>query len=271
MAADSLIDAYVSAFDRRVRSRRDRQDLVDEVADHLHSASERLESLGIDRETAQRRALARFGEPRLVASLLTAVPSRGSIVSLFFARRLGLMLDLATVLWFCAFVTTWFGLGGADGENWSVWRYLLSEAFITFAVLATTAALVGLNIRAVGSLDRQTITIGVIGLVSAVAAGAVAWMVGIWLPLLAIAVEWTLIRAWRMHAGSRPFTIVALVAAPVLGLGAIATTAIGLATDNGMELAIWGIIAAFSVILIAALVDVTIRLGRRARPVTAHS
>ena len=72
MAAASLIDEYLHVLGSRMRGRRDRADLVDEIADHLHSAVERLEAVGIDAETAQRRALARFGEPRLVAALAAA-------------------------------------------------------------------------------------------------------------------------------------------------------------------------------------------------------
>src|SRR5690606_34247824 len=83
MAADGLIDQYVRALRSRLGARRDRDDLVDEVLDHLLSTTERLEALGIDPHTAARRALARFGEPKLVASLLSDVPSKGNLMSLF--------------------------------------------------------------------------------------------------------------------------------------------------------------------------------------------
>lgn len=262
MAADSMIDAYLAAFERRLRPRRDRQDLLAEVADHLHSAAERLESLGVDRETAQRRALAQFGEPRLVASLLTAVPSKGNLMSLFLARRLTAMLAVAIVLWFGAVVTSWFGM--TDLAGWNVMRYLLASTVIAAAVLVTTGALIGLNLRAVGGSDAQIGVIGVIGILSAVAAGALSWVVGLWLPLLAIAVVWTLVRAWRLCVGSRPFAIVLLIAAPLQASLAIATTASGLRFDNGMEAAIGGIIAMFAVFLIAGFVDVTVLLAPRA-------
>lgn len=268
MAAHSLIDAYLAAFERRLRTRRDRQDLVAEVADHLHSAAERLESLGIDRETAERRALARFGESRLVASLLTTVPSKGNLMSLFLTRRLTATLAVAIVLWFGAAVSSWFGL--TDLAGWSVPRYLLASAFIAAAVVVTTGALIGLNLRAVGTSDRQAAAIGAIGILSAVAAGALSWVVGLWLPLLAVAAIWTLVRAWRLRAGSRPFAILLLIAAPLHAILAIATTAGGIAFDNGVETATWGIIAVFAVFLMAAFLDVTVRLAPRAvHPETA--
>ena len=201
MAADGLIEQYVDAFARRIRSRRDRADLVDEVADHLHSAADRLVALGEDRATAERRALARFGDPALVASLITAVPSKGNLVSLFFSRHLGALSAVAAVLWVAAIVASLYGFTDFDG-GWTSTRYLVSAAVIAAACFVTTAVLVGLNLRATGQFDGQTLAIGIMGLVASAAALVLGWAVIVWLPLLAAAVTWTLARAWRAHAGS---------------------------------------------------------------------
>jgi len=102
MATDSLIDQYLIAFGARVKGRRDSADLVAEVEDHLRSSAERLETLGIDPHVAEKRALARFGEPRLVASLVTSVPSKGSTMALFFSRHLASLAAVAAILWIVA-------------------------------------------------------------------------------------------------------------------------------------------------------------------------
>lgn len=261
MAADSLIDRYLDVLARSLRSRRDRGDLVDEVADHLMSAAERLEMLGIDRETAERRALARFGDPRLVASLLTSVPSKGNIMSLFFSRHLGPVAGVTAVLWIVAAVAAWFGLTEASG-GWTPARYLIASALIGLACLATTAVLTGLNLLATGGVDRATVAIAVLGLAAA-AACLLSWLIGLWIPLLVVAVTWTLARAWATHTGSRPFTVAMLVLMPLLAVGAIVASAIGLTTAQGTELVSWAIFAGLALVVAAGLADVAVRAIRR--------
>lgn len=175
-----------------------------------------------------------------------------------FARRAEIFLDSATALWFCSFVIAWFGMGtGADG--WSVSRYLLSSAFIALAVLATTAALVGMSARHAGRVDTQTLAIGGLGLLSAAAAGLLAWVVGIWMPLVATAVVWALARTRRDPAMSHGVGVAVCVAAPVLGAGAVATSTVSLIGGDGTEPLIWGLVAGFATVLMVGLVSATIR------------
>lgn len=271
MAAASLIDEYLHVLGSRMRGRRDRADLVDEIADHLHSAVERLEAVGIDAETAQRRALARFGEPRLVAALLTAVPSKGNLMTLFFSRHLGAFSAMAAVLWVVAAVAALYGLTDVDGA-WTSDRYLLSAVLVAAACLTTTAVLVGMNLRAIGVLDRPTIAVAALGVVASAAALVLAWAIIFWLPLLAAAVTWTMVRARRAHAGSRTFVVVLLVAAPVIGVAAIVLTLVSRFAGVNLEFAGWSLVAGMAAVLVAALADLAVRLGRRvagARAVTA--
>lgn len=261
MAADGLIDQYLAAFATRIKGRRDRAELLDEVADHLHSAVERLEALGVDSESAQRRALARLGDPRLVASLITAVPSKGNIVSLLFSRQLGLFSAMAAVLWAVAGVAAFYGFTDADG-GWTPERYLLSATLIAAACVFTTAVLIGLNLRATGRFDGQTVAITVIALLASAAALLVGWAVTFWMPLLCIAVTWTMLRAWRAHAGSRPFVVVLLVSMPLLAIASIVLPLYGLFSDELNGLTGWALVAGMGVVLIAALVDLTVRLAR---------
>ena len=268
MAADSLISEYLSVVESRLRVRRDRRDLLDEIADHLHTAVERLESLGVERDVAERRALARFGEPRLVASLLTSVPSKGSTVSLFFSRYLGALSALAAVVWAVAAVLSFYGYTALSG-SWTSDRYLASAVVVGLACLVTVAVLVGLNVRATGRLDAPAVTIAVLGMFTAAAATVVSWVVALWLPLLAALVTWTMVRAWRAHAGSRPFATVLLVAMPLLGAAAIVVSAVGVLGRVEMELGIWLVVAGLAVVLVAALADLAVRLASRLRMTAA--
>ncbi|RZI96410.1 MAG: hypothetical protein EOO67_00335 [Microbacterium sp.] len=260
----SLITDYLRAVEPRLRARRDRDDLLDEIADHLHSAAERLEALGVGRDAAEQRALARFGEPRVVATLLTSVPSKGSTVSLFFSRYLGPLSMIAAVLWAVAAVMTYFGYTALSG-SWTSERYLTSAVIVGLACLVTVAVLVGLNIRATGRLDGPTIAIGVIGVVAAAAATMTSWVVALWLPLLAAVVTWTMVRARRAHAGSRPFVTVLMLAMPLLGAAAIAVSAVGIVGGVETEIGIWLVVVGLAVVLVAALADLAVRLAARLR------
>src|SRR5690606_9907344 len=86
MAAASLIDRYLTTFRAQVRLRHDRADLVDEITDHLLCAVEQFQGRGLTRDAAERRALAALGDPRLVASLMTTIPSKGTIMSYVLSR-----------------------------------------------------------------------------------------------------------------------------------------------------------------------------------------
>lgn len=262
MAADSLIDQYLDAFGRSVRVRRDRSDLVDEVADHLLSAADRLEALGIDRGVAERRALARFGEPALVASLITAVPSKGNIMSLFFSRHLGGVAAVAATLWVVAAVAAFFGLTEGLG-GWTQTRYLVSSVIMALAVLATTAVLIAVNLRATGQFDGSTVAIAALGVAATVACGVLAWVVGLWIPLLAAAVTWTMVRVSRTHAGSRAFSAALAVAMPIFAVLAVIATVIALTSEAHTELLGWVLFAGMALLLAAGLVDLAVRLVRR--------
>ncbi|MDL9979778.1 hypothetical protein [Microbacterium candidum] len=184
-----------------------------------------------------------------------------------FVRRAEVFLDAATVLWLCTFVITWFGMGIGD-DGWSVSRYLLSSAFIALAALATTGALVGLSARRAGRMDAPSLAIGGLGLLSAVAAALLAWVVGIWLPLLAAALVWTLARTRHQPAMSHRVSLALLIVVPILGVGAIATSALSF-TTGGTEPLLWGLVAAFAAAHIVGLVSATARLGRDARHAAA--
>lgn len=264
MAGDGMIDGYLAVLRERVRGRADEQDLLDEMADHLLSAAESLQARGVPRREAESRALARLGEPRLVAALLTSTPSKGTVLSLFFARRLGVLAALAAAAWALAAIASYFGFTSLSG-SWDPERYLLSAGLVGFACLATAAVLLGVNIRARGRLDAAAGWITALTLLAAAAGTLLAWVVALWMPLLAAAVTWTCIRARRAHAGSPAFAAVLAVLSPVLGIAAIVVSAYGLLTGNGMEAAIWGSVAVLGVLLVAGFADIAAKALQNAR------
>ncbi len=262
MAADGLIEQYLAAFAERVGGRRDRRDLVDEVADHLYSASERLEALGVDPTDAQQRALARFGEPRLVAGLISSVPTKGNLMSLFLSRRLGAIAAVTAALWIAATVTGILGNSELAG-GWTQERYLVSSLVIAVACLSTTAVLVGVNIRATGRVDAATRWITAIGAVAAVAAALLSWVMALWMLPLTVAVVWTLLRVRRNHAGSPVFTMTMLIAMPVVALGSTVVAVVAFTTDVFLDPLGWTTFLGLMAVLFAGFTDLAVRLSHR--------
>ncbi len=70
-----LIERYLQAIRARVAWRNDRDEVLDELADHLHSAVDREVNAGVANELAQRRVLEAFGDPDVVAGALARVGS----------------------------------------------------------------------------------------------------------------------------------------------------------------------------------------------------
>lgn len=264
MAGDGVIPDYLDALRHRMRGRADLDELIDEIADHLHSAAEKLEIAGVSPIEAAHRALARLGEPRIVAALLTSTPSKGTIMSLFVSRHLGGFAAVAAVAWAAAAGASFFGFTSLSG-SWDQRAYLLSAVLVGVACLATAAVLLGVNIRAKGQTDAASTAITVLALFAAVAATLLAWVVALWLPLLAAAVTWTCIRARRAHAGHPGFAVAMAIIAPLIGATAMFVSIYGLVTGNGMEAAIWGSVAALGAVLVAGFVDIVISLGHSIR------
>jgi len=268
MAADSLIDRYVSAFRAQVRLRHDRADLVDEVADHLLCAVERLQNRGLDRDAAERRALAALGEPRLVASLMTSTPSKGTIMSYFLSRYIWIFAILAAVAWLVAGISSLWGFTELFG--WTQSEYYLSAILLAVACLATTAVLIGANLRLVGRFDSATAWIAGLGAGAALVCGVgLAWIVGVWVPLLTIAVGWTLKRVIQADSGAQPGRGVVRMAVLVLGFVAVAVTVVGLVGQLDADWAVLGLLGLMTVTLIAAVVELAIPPARPSTSATA--
>lgn len=99
-----MIDRYLAELRRTLARHRDIGDLLDEVADHLHSSVERGRAAGLDPEAAERQALDAFGEPDVVARVYAAERRGGLAVPTRFTRTAGTLLVTAGAAWTLSFV-----------------------------------------------------------------------------------------------------------------------------------------------------------------------
>lgn len=261
MAGNSLIDDYLAAFDRDVRLRADRADLCAEVADHLHSTADALCAAGTSREQAEREALARFGEPRLVAALICVVPSKGHTVSVTASRWLPWLSAVAGVFWLSVAATGAYGIR-YPYFTWNDSAYLWVSAQLALTILVSTIGCVAANIRARGGVDDATRAIGLIGALGGGMAFFTLWNAPVWLTLLAIVVVFTVVRTWRARLAS-PATVFTAVLALSAAAAMVAADTMGF-SHRAVP---WVLGAALGLGLAAWYIDIAIR-ARRPRAVS---
>jgi hypothetical protein len=214
MAESGLIADYLGIVEARLAHRRDLRELLDEMADHLHESVERAEAAGMARLAAERSALDRFGDPRLTASLLASVPTKGFDMNAVLDRATSVFAVVAILSWIAAMV---------------VYPYGFSETIVTVTDAAgitggfLLALAVGLTcttmiLLAIGLGDG----FGRLGAISAVA-GVVAtvfallpWMVVVWAPALAICLAVTLARSAHVPLTRGIVSVLLFGVAPVL-------------------------------------------------------
>ena len=90
MAESRVIDAYLTELRYSIDALEDADDIVDEAADHLYSAFERLVESGTAVAHAEQQVLARFGSATLVAKVFAEEAKRGAAVSTTLTRRAGI-------------------------------------------------------------------------------------------------------------------------------------------------------------------------------------
>jgi hypothetical protein len=274
MAESGLIGDYLGIVEARLAHRRDLRELLDEMADHLYESVERAEAAGMARLAAERTALDRFGDPRLTASLLASVPTKGFDMNAVLDRSTGVLAILATLGWIAVMF---------------VYPYGFSETIVTVtdAVGITGGILLAL---AVGLTCTTMIllTIGLgdgfgrLGAISAVA-GVVAtvfallpWMVMVWAPALAICLAVTLARGAHVPLTRGIVSVLLFAVAPLLllasGFVALFYAGSGLYETAGqaareradlIELIVFEVVAAVIVVGLAVLARrlVTARAG----------
>jgi hypothetical protein len=190
VARYALIDGYLDSMRSSIRWRRDLDDLVAEMEDHLYSTTEQMLARGTDVVDAQRATLARFGDPKVLAAAYASNHRGGIAVPTTFTRRAGLLALIAGGFWLLAGVLE----NRPDREDDLNVYYLLFTIAVVVAGVLTVMAMIGLGKRAgglgaVGMIGAAIASLGV--LLSLVFAwGGPGWMglQGIGYLLIAIAV-----------------------------------------------------------------------------------
>jgi hypothetical protein len=171
----TLIDGYLETMRTNIRWRRDLDDLVSEMEDHLYTAVESMVSRGIETDAAQRTTLTRFGEPDVLAAVYASTDSGGLAVPTTFTKRAGTFALLSAGFWLAGALSHLFM---TLTDEWQLGYWALS-AFILVGGVLGLLAMIGVNKR-MGGLG----TVGMIGLVIAafgVFASLVAWAVFLWM------------------------------------------------------------------------------------------
>lgn len=196
MAEYTLIDARLNRLRASLRWRRDVDDLVAELEDHLYSAVEASEACGIGSERAQRHTLDRFGDVGELTAALASTPKGGLAVPTQFTKEAGGAALLSVVALAVALGS--FGLsslfpGRAAGTDPD--QFVLDGQTVSFVV--ATLALMGagsLMFVALVGLYRRHGGLGVLGMLglgvtaSGVATTVFSWAFGAWFTLIAAGV-----------------------------------------------------------------------------------
>lgn len=159
MAEYALIDGYLETLHRSVRYRRDADDLVAEVQDHLLEAIEILEHRGTGSVAAQQETLERFGDPVLLARAFASTPRGGIAVPTQFTRAAGITAMVSSILWLAMISTWWFGNWREDVDG--SWEGTAQIAWIIGSAAALGAA--GLMVLSMVALYQRHGGLGVLG------------------------------------------------------------------------------------------------------------
>jgi len=192
MAQYILIDGYLGSLRTSVRWRRDHDDLVAEMEDHLYSAVEQSEARGTDTMLAQQRTLERFGDPDVLATAFASTPTGGLAVPTEFTRSAGTIALVSAAAWLFALAGFWLtGLFPDRAAGTDPDQFILDGQTGSFLV-ATMALLAGgaLMVVTMVALYRRHGGLGALGMVGLAVTGLgaatsiLSWAFFVWLTLL---------------------------------------------------------------------------------------
>ncbi len=181
MARYALIDGYLDTMRSEIRWRRDLDDLVSEMEDHLYSTVENLLATGVEPKAAQRDTLDRFGEPKVLAAVYASNNTGGIAVPTQSTIGAGLFALASAGMWLVAMLAYVFMTG--DGSDWQVYYMIFSAALLVAGVLGVLA-MIGVNRRHGGLGVLGMVGIGITAL--GVASSVLAWAVFFWMAIQGI-------------------------------------------------------------------------------------
>jgi hypothetical protein len=188
MGADLITD-YLDALRARLRSRRDADDLVAEVDDHLRAHVDALVRDGRDPEDAARLALETFGDPDIVSRAYLTTSAGKLAVPTVSTRVAGSLARLSAVLWVCLPAVWAVGAlvaGSVDEPPADYVAYFIGVFVLAGASALMCAVAFAIRVRHGGSIGL----LGLAGLAAlilgAVSGLVVAWAVPVWMTLLGL-------------------------------------------------------------------------------------
>lgn len=197
MADYTLIDDYVGTLRGRVTWRRDIDDVIAEIEDHLHSAVARFEARGSDHREAQRRTLERFGDPAVLAVAFASTPEGGIAVPTTFTRTSGTLAIIGAGLWlvFAAMqlLATWAERLVGRWEGIPQVMFGIATLALVGAAWLTVVLLIGLQRRhgGLGLLGTVGIVLAGVGAIASI----MSWALTIWGSLLLLGTALVVIAA----------------------------------------------------------------------------
>jgi hypothetical protein len=197
-----MIDGYLDTMRGEIRWRRDLDDVVAEMEDHLYSAVETFLARGLEPLPAQQATLDRFGEPRVLATVYASTPTGGIAVPTQSSIRAGLFGLVAAGFWALAAVA--YVLMAAREESWQGYYAAFSVSVLVAGVL-TTLTLFGIKTRhgGLGVVGSIAVWLYVVGVVFSV----VAWAIPLWMGVQGIALLAVAIRVYGSNQAPRLATV----------------------------------------------------------------
>lgn len=181
MARYALIDGYLDSVRSEIRRKRDLDDLVAEMKDHLYSAVEHMLIRGVEPEAAQRTTLDRFGDPTTLAMAYASTSTGGISVPTQSTHRAGLYALTSAGLWLGAAAT--YSLMTILENQWQIFYALFAAMTLAAGVLGLmTMRSVTARLGGLGVAGKVGIAITALG----VALSLVAWAVFLWMAVQGI-------------------------------------------------------------------------------------
>jgi hypothetical protein len=215
MANYALIDGYLESMRSSIRWRRDLDDVIAEIEDHLISATERFEARGSDRVNAQQRTLDEFGDPKVLAVAFASTPTGGIAVPTTFTNSAGVMAIGSAVAWIIALVAIAIAAGLPDATGVDPDQFVANGQTIVFMIgwIALLGA-GGMMFVAMIGLYRRHGSLGILGLAGLGITGLgvltllIAWAFALWMTLIGLGVLLFAISLLRRDISPRLWTVV---------------------------------------------------------------
>jgi hypothetical protein len=211
----ALIDGYLESMRASIRWRRDLDDVIAEIEDHLISATERFEARGSDRVNAQQRTLDEFGDPKVLAVAFASTPTGGIAVPTTFTKSAGMVAVVSAAAWIIGLVAVAIAAGLPDATGTDPDQFVANGQTIFFIVGSTSmlAAGVLMFVTMIG-LYRRHGSLGILGIVGLGITGLgvftllIVWAFALWMTLIGAGVLLFAISLLRRDISPRLWTVV---------------------------------------------------------------